>query len=144
MSRKSFDLEKELPKAIARLRELADEDGIAPSQTEYRLNRGDCVAIDFFKSRGVAYSELVRRAGLTKHRSGRRSQGSVKAPGAPSRGVPPEVEAEINAAFARGDHIDQRRKEWPLFAIPTRIETVLIPQGDSTALKITRYYASLR
>lgn len=145
MPPKQFDLDTELPKAIARLRQLADADGLAPMQKEYNKQRGSgCASTTFFESRGVSYTELVRRAGLTNQRSGRRPKDSPAKTGALPRGVPPEVEAEICAAFASGDHIPQSRKEWPMFATPTRVETVLIPQGNGTALKITRYYASLR
>ena len=135
MPPKPFDLKTELPKAIARLRELAGDGGLAPMLRDYDKQRGAGYAsTTFFESHGIAYAELVRYAGLQQRRS---------RPG-PKPDVPPEVEAEIQAAFARGDHHPLHYRDWPLFAIPTRVETVLIPQGDATALKITRYYASIR
>ena len=159
MPPKPFDLETELPKAIARLREMADEDGLAPMLRDYNKQRGaGCASTSFFESHGIAYTELVQRAGLQQRRSGpvpkpdvARRAPNVRAPDVARRApnvrapdVPPDVEAEIQAAFARGDHHPLHYRDWPLFAIPTRVETVLIPQGDATALKITRYYASIR
>lgn len=131
MPLKAFDLETELPKAITRLRELANDDGLAPMLRDYNKQRGaGCASTTFFESHGVAYSELVRRAGLQQRR---------RAPD-----VPPDVEAEIQAAFARGDHHPLHYRDWPLFAIPTKVEQFTVPLPDGSGYRITRYYASIR
>jgi len=58
--------------------------------------------------------------------------------------VPPDVEAEIQAAFARGDHHPLHYRDWPLFAIPTRLVVKDIPLPDGSAYRITSAYASIR
>lgn len=123
-----------LDDAVSRIQEMT-VDGRQPTAKQYNAARNGALSTTGLHRHGVTFGQLLEQARGTPYRTRR--------PATPTA-VPPEVEAEIQAAFARGDHIDQRRKDWPLFAIPTRVETVLIPQGDATALKITRYYASIR
>jgi hypothetical protein len=147
MPPKPFDLETELPKAIARLREMADEDGLAPMLRDYNKQRGaGCASTSFFESHGIAYTELVQRAGLQQRRSGPvpKPDAARRAPNVRAPDVPPDVEAEIQAAFARGDHHPLHYRDWPLFAIPTKVEQFTVPLPDGSGYRITRYYASIR
>ena len=197
MRTKLIDLDAELKKAIARLREMA-QDGLAPGQKTYNAQRGaSCASTDWFYKAGVPYSELVRRAGLRQRSPGVQTTAEDRiavavarlrelaqdgvAPGyreyndlrgdaisreaicayiswaefveraglqmprdGESEAVPEEVEAEIAAAFARGDHLPNHYRDWPLSAIPTKVERFIVPLPDGSGYRITRYYASIK
>lgn len=141
-----------LQAVIQRIRELSS-DGIAPTLTVYNANRGDLFGDSSLSKRGWSWTALCKLAGLKMNpRAERISAGMAKRSAGRSAdipadiptGIPPEVEAEIAAAFARGDHLPLHKREWPMQAIPSKIETVIVPRGDGTAHKITRYYASVR
>ena len=128
---------EEMVEAAKRRMWALSVDGHAPSGREYQTDRGDAPSMQTLLRRGFSYTELVRQAGLLPAKQ-KRPAARVGA------NVPDEVEAEIQAAFARGDHVPVTRQDWPFFAIPTGKEVREYPQGDGTVYRVTRYYASIR
>lgn len=142
MARHASDLAAELERTIARLRAMA-KNGVAPGSKTYNAQRGaGCRTSSYFEANGISWSELLRRAGLRQRPSGTAPINRAPTPDAPS--VPPEVEAEIRAAFDRGDHLPDYQRDWPLLAIPTRLVVKDIPLPDGSAYRITSAYASIR
>ena len=55
--------------------------------------------------------------------------------------IPPDVETEIQSMH---DHAEPPTpSQWPIFGIPTRHETFIVPIDDATAIRCTRSYYSL-
>lgn len=133
---RSRPIEVEIDLAVAEIRRLATELGRAPRQVEHNAMRQGSMSINGLHIRGVKFSSLLKRAGIEKPKPAEK----------PRRGggVPTQVEREIREAFQRGDHLPTVKQDWPLFAIPTRVERREIPQADGSVLVLTRYYASLR
>jgi hypothetical protein len=133
--------------AVARLRALA-VDGVAPTKPVYDAQRGSGAPSSAVLFRhGVKWQELLRRAGLSGALRGYNTPAAVAKRNGDrlAPGVPNAVEMEIRAAFERGDHVPAVRREWPLFAIPTRLEVREWPLADgSGVMRVTRAYASLR
>ena len=140
------EIEEYVAAAVRRVVELA-VDGVAPTQPAYNAQRGAAPSSAVLFRHGVAWQEVLRRAGLKGALRGYNTPAAVAKRNGDrlAPGVPNAVEAEIRAAFERGDHVPAVRREWPLFAIPTRLEVREWPLADgSGVVRVTRAYASLR
>lgn len=142
MRKSNRTLTEELDLAAARIQALHAQLGRIPTALEYNTASPTNIApgartTTFFLRHSIRYSDLCARAGYTPRRPGIKSNTNTNADG-----IPTDVETEIVAALAAGDH--QLYREWPIVAIPTKTETREIPQPDGTIYRITRTYASLR
>jgi hypothetical protein len=127
---------------IAFLQELSAKTGIMPAIRDYDRQRPCTLpGSESLRRRGWDWAALAARAGLQL----RSTLHAAKArPRKVRSDVPPDVEAEIQAAFARGDNLPNHKRDWPLFAIPTGVERVYVQQPDGSVWQITRHYASIR
>lgn len=129
------EVEVRVAQAVRRLLELAS-DGVAPTREAYNAACGDAPGADALLRHGVTWSEVVRRSGLRPLRRG---------PERLSPGLPAAVEREIREAFDRGDHLPMHRREWPLAAIPVRLEVRETPLPDGSGVqRVTVAVALLR
>lgn len=123
--------------AVERLRELA-ADGIAPLQREYEARRGDAPTLTMLAQYGMRYRDLVKLAGLRMLSDAERKRFRE------ANQVPDELEAEIRAAFAAQAETAVALAEWPMQAIPTRVEVREYPLANGGVYRVTRCYASIR
>lgn len=123
--------------AAERLCELA-AGGIAPLQREYEAQRGDAPTVAMLASYGVRYRDVVKLAGL------RMLSGADRKRIREARLVPDDLEAEIQAAFAAQAETAIDLAEWPMKAIPTRVEVREYPLENGGVYRVTRCYASIR
>lgn len=139
--RKTADeVEQMVAAAVARVRELA-VNGVAPASKRYDMQRGTAPTASALFRHGVTWEMVVRRAGLRPALGGAAAMQQRAA----KLGVPPEVEAEIAAAFAAQEETAAWLRAWPMRAIPTRLEVRESPLPDgSGVVRVTRAYASLR
>ena len=128
-------VEVRVGQAVRRLQALA-VDGVAPTREAYNAACGDAPSADALRSYGLSWAAVVRRAGLRPLRKGPERLGA---------GLPAAVEKEIRAAFQRGNHLPMHKREWPLAAIPGRLEVreELLPDGSGVR-RVTRAVALLR
>lgn len=128
-------VEVRLGQAVRRLQALAT-DGVAPTRDAYNAACGDAPSADALRKYGLSWAAVVRRAGLRPQRRGPERLGA---------GLPAAVEKEIRAAFARGDHLPMHHRDWPLAAIPLRLEVREEPLPDGSGVRrVTRAVALLR
>jgi hypothetical protein len=138
----AYDIPTATTLAIAEIQRLA-QNGIAPSSSIYDARRRHgAPGTAWMHSHNISYIDLVHQAGL---RLSSRSLRNARQP--LNTGVTPAVEAEIAAAFDRGDHLPTHYhyNHDTFTCIPTRIEQFLVTDsrtGDT--IRITRHYASIR
>jgi hypothetical protein len=123
--------------AAKRLRELS-VGGIAPQMREYSEARGDAPTLAVLSSYGVRYGHLVKMAGLRTMSAAEQKRRREE------RQVPDDLEAEIRAAFAAQAETAVDLSEWPMKAIPTRVEVREYPLANGEVYRVTRCYASIR
>lgn len=122
------------------MRELADDNGFAPSKDRWDQQRGPGMPTSYMiVTTGRTWAQVVEAAGLVRAASGNKL-GSRK--GFAERPVPEETEAYIRNAFATAE--PPQPKTWPLFGIPTRTENFRGRLPDGTVVQVTRQYYSLR
>ena len=119
------------------IRSMAATDGKTPTRMEYDKRRGDAMSSVALNDHGWSWSRLAAEAGLRPNVGGNKKRHLRSE-------VPVALEAEIQAAFERGDNLPMSRQEWPLRAIPTRVEVRDIPLPDGSVYRVTSYYASIR
>ena len=120
-------------------------DGIGPARSMYH-SAAAAAGLPSYSSlqlRKWTWPLLLDAAGVQRRQVGRPMSGNGSAflrayPGA----VPTTVEEEIDLMKANAE--PPRPSEWPLFGIPTRRETFVVPITADTAIRCTRQYYSLR
>ncbi len=120
-------------------------DGIGPARSMYHSAAAK-LGLPSYSSlqlRRWTWPALCAKAGVERRQVGRppKSEGPAflrRWPGA----VPATVEEEIQHMH---DHAEPPQpRSWPIFGIPTRTETYIVPIDDTTAIRCTRSYYSLR
>ena len=145
MTPQTRTLNEESNDAIAYMRSMAESDGRSPHQREFNANRPPHVKpSSWFARRGIAYSELVDRAGLIARI--KFGEEPYRGGGKPRyNGVPRVLEAEIQDAFNRGDHRPLHHHDWPLQSLAPTVHTRLaVDVRTGETIQITEYRASLR
>ncbi|MCB9125592.1 MAG: hypothetical protein H6643_13930 [Caldilineaceae bacterium] len=120
-------------------------DGIGPARSMYH-SAAAAAGLPSYSSlqlRKWTWPALCKLAGVERRQVGRPpihtgAQFLRAYPGA----VPTTVEEEIDLMKANAE--PPRPSEWPLFGIPTRRETFVVPITADTAIRCTRQYYSLR
>ena len=125
--------------ALIVIRRLACN-GRPPSMRIYNEQRGSALSSGAMAGHGWDWAALVKAAGMTVRQQGNKKGQKLNI----RHEVPVALEAEIQAAFERGDNLPLSRQEWPLRAIPTRVEVRDIPLPDGSVYRVTSYYASIR
>lgn len=120
-------------------------DGIGPARSMYHTaaSRAGLPSYSTLQLRKWTWRKLLDAAGVEQRQLGRPpihtgSQFLRAYPGA----VPTTVEEEIDLMQANAE--PPRPTDWPLFGIPTRRETFVVPISADTAIRCTRQYYSLR
>lgn len=123
------------------MRELADDNGFAPSKDRWDQQRGPGMPTSYMiVNTGRTWAQAVEAAGLVRAASGNKL-GSRK--GFAERPVPEETEAYIRNAFATAE--PPRPSTWPLFAVGlTRREEFTARRRDGAVVHVVREYYSLR
>ena len=120
-------------------------DGIGPARSAYH-SAAAAAGLPSYSSlqlRKWTWPALLDAAGVQRRQVGRppKSDGAAFLrcwPGA----IPATVEEEIQHMH---DHAEPPQpRSWPLFGIPTKTETFVVPITDDTAIRCTRSYYSLR
>ncbi len=120
-------------------------DGIGPPRSAYHsaAAAAGLPSYSTLQLRKWTWVKLLASAGVEQRQVGRppKSEGPAflrRWPGA----VPATVEEEIQKMH---DHAEPPQpRTWPLFGIPTKTETFVVPITDDTAIRCTRSYYSLR
>ena len=120
-------------------------DGIGPARSMYH-SAAAAAGLPSYSSlqlRKWTWPALCKLAGVERRQVGRPpihtgAQFLRAYPGA----VPTTVEEEIDLMQANAE--PPRPTDWPLFGIPTRRETFVVPINADTAIRCTRQYYSLR
>ena len=124
------------------LRDHANGDH-APSRTLYDAEHGDLPGFSSLQRRGWTWNRLIAAAGLLPPEKGR----PPVRPGAQflraNPGMAPaSVDEEVEQMRLRAE--PPVPDSWPLFGIPTKVETFIGRFRDGTPVRCTRHYFSLR
>lgn len=138
----AYDIQTATDLAIAEIQRMAQNGIVPPSSIYNARRRHGAPSTAWMQKHNISYIDLAHQAGLRLSTRSLHNGGRSR-----STGVPSAVEADIAAAFARGDHLPAHYhyNHDTITCIPTRIEQHLVTDsrtGDT--IRITRHYASIR
>ena len=124
-------------------------DGISPARRMYHASaaRSGLPAYSTLQRRNWTWPKLLKAAGVPPRPAGRPRNISERESGSAilhrvSGATPATVEEEMDLMRAHAE--PPRPAEWPLFGIPTKTETFVVPLTANTAIRCTRSYYSIR